>query len=210
MKTRAVPSSWLVEEEHRLDCGPFTSGALEARKTIEKLVCVKKPLSTITKDGLRGIYHVGQEKLQWVNGPVFGVPLLRSSDILKADLFNQPYILKEQFKKNPLFKCMEGSTLITRSGTIGRMAYARSDMAEAAISQDVLKVTPDSSQILPGYLYAFLSSRFGIPQIIGGTFGSIIVHIEAENIASLPIPRFSIEIEKKADRLVNWTVRSFC
>ena len=53
-----------------------------------------------------------------------------------------------------------------------------------------MKVVPDPGRIPPGYLYAFLSSKYGVPQIVGGTYGAIIQHIEPQHIANLPVPRF--------------------
>jgi type I restriction enzyme S subunit len=44
--------------------------------------------------------------------------------------------------------------------------------------------------VLPGYLYAFLSSRYGIPMIANAAYGAIIQHIEPGHIAGLPVPRF--------------------
>jgi type I restriction enzyme S subunit len=82
------------------------------------------------------------------------------------------------------------------------MAYCRSDMASMAMSQDVLKVVPDTNRIASGYLYTFLSSRYGVPLVVSGTFGSIIVHIEAENIAELPVPRFGRGFEERIHDLV--------
>ncbi|XZE45220.1 methylation-associated defense system restriction endonuclease subunit S MAD5 [Pirellulaceae bacterium SH467] len=197
---KQIPASWLIAEQHRLDCGPFTSGGIEARNRLKRLKT--EPLVTLTRNGLAGIYHVGMDKLRWVDGPEHGVPFLGSSDILKADLRNQPFISNHQVENNPLFRCPMGTTLITRSGTIGRLAYARLDLSRVAISQDVLKVVPDNSFVKSGYLYAFLSSKYGIPQITGGTFGSIIVHIEAENIANMPVPRLGRVIELEAHELV--------
>ena len=74
-------------------------------------------------------------------------------------------------------------------------------MQDTAISQDVLKVIPDKEKVKPGYLYVFLNSKYGIPIITGGTFGSIIVHIEAENIADLPVPRLGA-VEDQAHELI--------
>lgn len=201
MIIRTIPSTWIIEEEHRLDCGPFVKGSVEARKTIEALPYIKNRLVDVTKDGINGMYHVGQDKIVWVADEELGLPFVRSSDILKVDLSNQLLISRRQVAANYLFQCPEGTTLITRSGTIGRMAYMRSDMVDTAISQDVLKVVPDESKIRPGYLYAFLNSKYGLPIVTGGTFGSIIVHIEAENISDLPVPRLG-EVEKKAHELV--------
>ncbi|TKB12295.1 restriction endonuclease subunit S [Desulforhopalus sp. IMCC35007] len=196
MIIRTIPSTWIIEEEHRLDCGPFVKGSVEARKKIERMLCRKDKLVELTKGGIEGMYHVGQDKIVWADDTIHGMPFLRSSDILKTDLSNQPCISRKQVANNHLFQCPPGSTLITRSGTIGRMAFMRTDMVDTAISQDVLKIIPDEQKIRQGYLYAFLTSKFGVPLITGGTFGSIIVHIEAENIASLPVPRFSNEYEK--------------
>jgi type I restriction enzyme S subunit len=197
---RSIPSSWLVAEQHRLDCGPFTSGRIEARNKLATLRT--DPLRLLTRGGMAGMYHVGMDKLRWVNDKEQGVPFLTSSDILLADLSHQPLISTRQVDQNPLFSCPPGTTLITRSGTIGRLAYARPEIAGMAISQDVLKVVPDSSRVPAGYLYAFLSTRFGVPLIVGGTFGSIIVHIEAEDIAELPVPRLGDRLEGAVHELV--------
>jgi type I restriction enzyme S subunit len=64
-------------------------------------------------------------------------------------------------------------------------------------SQDVLKVVADEAEIHPGYLYAFLTSRFGIPMILAQAFGSMIPHLEPVHIAGLPVPRFSGEVEEE-------------
>ena len=83
------------------------------------------------------------------------------------------------------------------------MAYARSDMEGMWSSQHVLKVVPDRSKILPGYLYAYLSSKFGVPMITSGTYGAIIQHIEPHHIAQLPVPRLHINAENEIHNLVD-------
>jgi len=34
---RVVPSAWLLESGHRLDCGPYLSGAIEAKVLLAKM-----------------------------------------------------------------------------------------------------------------------------------------------------------------------------
>ncbi|MDZ7956069.1 restriction endonuclease subunit S [Nostoc sp. DedQUE09] len=97
----------------------------------------------------------------------------------------------------------EGYTLITRSGTIGRMVYVRSDMAGMACTEHAMRVVPDVEKILPGYLYAYLSSKFGVTLVISGTYGSIIQGIEPQHLADLPVPRLSKDIQQKAHSLVD-------
>jgi len=76
------------------------------------------------------------------------------------------------------------------------MAYVRPDMAGLACSEDVLRVVPDAEKILPGYLFAYLSSSYGVPLVVSGTYGAIIQHIEPKHIEDLPVPRLGDEFER--------------
>ena len=82
------------------------------------------------------------------------------------------------------------------------MAYVRPDMAGMWSSQHIMKVVPNPERIPPGYLYAFLSSRYGVPLVVSGTYGAIIQHIEPEHIADLPVPRFESNFEQKVAQAV--------
>ena len=83
------------------------------------------------------------------------------------------------------------------------MAYVRPDMDGMwSFSEHVMNVVPDPDRILPGYLYAFLSSKFGVPLVVGGTYGAIIQHIEPHHIANLPVPRLGEKIETRVHRLI--------
>lgn len=197
-RARIVRSGWLEEGGRRLDCNPYMSGALEARDALIKLSVPKQSLGEVTKR----IFHAGREGRLWVNDPEFGVPFFGSSDILNADLSPLPLIAKRQIEKNPLFSIQKGWTLITRSGTIGRMSFVRGEMSGLACSEHVLRVVPEVDCIPPGYLFAFLSSRFGVPLIVSGTYGAIIQHIEPEHIESLPVPRFDAAFETQVAGLI--------
>ena len=195
---RIVRSGWLDEGGRRLDCNPYMSGALEARDTLKRLPVTEK-LSAVTAR----IFHAGREARLWVSDADHGVPFMGSSDIRVADFSALPLIAKRQVERNPLFTLGAGWTLITRSGTIGRMAYARPDMAGMACSEHVLRVVPDVARIPSGYLYAFLSSRYGVPLVVSGIYGAIIQHIEPEHIAELPVPRFGPVFEQEVAQLID-------
>ncbi|MCP4696036.1 MAG: restriction endonuclease subunit S, partial [Gammaproteobacteria bacterium] len=130
MKVKTIPSTWLVRKGHRFDSKPFISGALEARMILENLAVKKVPLG-----GLAEIYHAGRESRAWVNDPKYGTPFLGGSSILAADLSNLPLISNKKIVQNPRFIIHEGWTLITRSGTVGRMAYVRPEMDGMACSE---------------------------------------------------------------------------
>lgn len=196
---KTIPSTWLEAEGRRLDCGPYMSGAIEARELLKELDTA--PLRQLTSGHNGGIFNGPRFPRVYVDDPEHGVTFLGSTDILDADLSYTSLLSKNQVKTKPELLIDEGWTLITCSGTIGRMAYARSDMKNMAGSQHFMRVVPDSDIILPGYLYAYLSSRFGVPLVISGTYGAIIQHIEPHHIADLPVPRLG-DVEDRAHELV--------
>lgn len=202
MKAKSVPSAWLERDGRRLDCNPYMSGALEAKVLLEGLKARKDALRDVTLKGMAGIFNGPRFARSYVDDPQSGVPFLGSTDILNADLTSLPRLSKKQVAANPRLVVHADWTLITCSGTIGRMAYARPDMEGMAGSQHFMRVVPDAEKIPPGYLYAYLSSKFGVPIVVGGTYGAIIQHIEPEHIADLPVPRLSKKVEQEIHELV--------
>lgn len=195
---RVVRSHWLDEGGRRLDCNPYMSGAQEARDSIERLTVRKELLRDLTT----GIFDSGRESRSWVHDRRFGVPYMGSSAISLADLSTLPLISNRQVARNPRLLLQQSWSLITRSGTIGRMAFVRPEMAGLACSEDVLRVVPNESRVSPGYLFAFLASRYGVPLVVAGTYGAIIQHIEPVHIADLSIPRFDTQLESQVSRLI--------
>lgn len=196
-RIKIVPSNWIEAGGHRLDCGPYLSGAMEVKELLNKFD------NDLLKDVVvaDGIFHAGRESRMWVEASEYGTPFLGSTDILANDFVNLPFISNMQLKTNPNLVLHEGWSLITRSGTIGRMAYCRSDLDGLACSEHAMRVVPDEEKIKSGYLYAYLSSRFGIPIIVSGTYGSIIQSIEPQHLTDVPVPRLGA-VEEKAHELV--------
>ena len=198
MKEKLVSSAWLEEAGHRLDCGPYLSGAMEAKVLLAKMKAKKKPLRSLTKGGMAGIFNGPRFPRTYVLDAQYGVPFLGSTDILQADLSFVPLLARRQVQAQPELVINEGWTLISCSGTVGRMAYSRPDMKGMAGSQHFMRVVADVNEVPSGYLHAYLSSRFGVPLVVGGTYGSIIQHIEPDHLADLPVPRLDDRIERQA------------
>lgn len=201
MKIKHVPSYWLDHNGRRLDCGPYMSGAIEARELLSKLSTT--PLRQLTAGHDGGIYNGPQFVRNYVTDPEHGVPFLTTSSMLHSDLSTLPLLRKADAHSSKLryLEIKEGMTLITCSGSIGRMAYSRKSMEGAWSNQDIMKVIANPDLILPGYLHAFLATRFGVPLIVSGTYGAVIQHIEPHHISELPVPRLN-DIEKQVHDLV--------
>ena len=204
MKVRTIPSGWLRQNGRRFDPGPYLSGAIEAKVRLERLACRKDRLADLTAGHEGGIYNGPHFSRRFVTDPRYGVPFLGSASMLRADLSNLPLLRKKDAYSPKLvhLRVRTGMTLISCSGTIGRMVYARPDMDGMWSSQDIMKVVPDPEKVPPGYLYAFLSSKYGVPLVTSGTYGSIIQHIEPEHIADLPVPRLGDDLEQRVHELV--------
>jgi type I restriction enzyme S subunit len=198
-----VRASWIRELGCRLDAPPFVSGALEARKTIEVLNAPKNLLSDVVQSDNNGVFHAGRITRLWVSDKTSGTPFLSGTDIFQDDFSNLSLISNKVVKSNPKLLIKPSWILITRSGTVGRTVFSRSDMADCALTEDVLRVVPDPYLIPPGYLFAFLASRFGVPVVASGTYGSIIQHLEPEHILPIEVPRFGRQLEARVDGLVN-------
>jgi type I restriction enzyme, S subunit len=202
MITKTIRSSWWEGYGYRLDCQPYLAGALDTRIILERLPARKEALIALTIGPGDGIYHAGREPRRWVESEQFGIPFISSSDLLSAEFSALPLMSREQIENNPLLLIHAGWTLITRSGTIGKVAYARAEMDGLACSEHVMRVVPDTAKVESGYLYAYLSSKFGVPLVVSGTYGSIIQSIEPEHIANLPVPRLEAELEHRIHVLV--------
>jgi type I restriction enzyme S subunit len=197
MKSAIIRSTWMDGYGYRLDCQPYLGGALEAKILLERLPLRKDKLHALTAGFDGGIYNGPQFIRRYVDLPTLGVPFMTGSSLRLADISELP-LLSKLDALGPKLRHLEiepGMSLISCSGTIGIMAYARRDMAGVWSSQDVLKVVADPAKVPPGYLYAYLCSRFGIPLVASGTYGAIIQHLEPEHIVDLPVPRLRKELE---------------
>lgn len=205
MKTATIRSAWLSKGGYRLDCSPYLGGAIETEILLEELSVRKDLLGVVTK----AIFNGPKFSRIYVDDPAHGVRFMGGSELQQADLSDLPLLSRTQAEGKQLrhLEIKKGMTLITCSGTIGKMAYARPEMEGIWTSQHIMKVVPNDAAIPSGYLYTFLSSRFGIPLVVAGTYGSIIQSIEPHHIAGLPVPRFGDALEHEIHELVEEAAR---
>jgi hypothetical protein len=84
----------------------------------------------------------------------------------------------------------EGMILITCSGmNLGKAIWARRELSGLCASHDLIRIVPSPDRIPPGYLYAFLASRYGRVLIRKQIYGGHIKHVEPFHIKKLTVPR---------------------
>lgn len=90
----------------------------------------------------------------------------------------------------------EGMTLITCSGTIGKVALVGKHWEEWTASQHIIRVVPAGKDVA-GYISIFLASDYGYPLITHYTYGSVVDEIDDTHVASIPFPLLKNEAVQK-------------
>jgi type I restriction enzyme S subunit len=184
-----VRLEWLLEQNARLDARPYVGGAFEARDLLNRLTVPIQPLRELTTGYGGGLYDGPRFRRGWVTEREHGVPFLGSADMLEADLSHLPLLRRADAESPQLsfLRVEAGMTFISRSGTVGRVVYARPDMAGCWSSEDTIKVVANRERILPGYLYAVLASRLGTAILVNSRSGTGIRHLEPAQVADIAL-----------------------
>jgi len=82
-----------------------------------------------------------------------------------------------------------GDVLLTRTGTVGRVALVTHDVSNMIVGSNVTKISiRDGNRVLPEYVMAFLTSEQGTRQISMYTTGAPIMSISTSAIGQIKIP----------------------
>ena len=81
----------------------------------------------------------------------------------------------------------ENMTLITCSGTIGKVAIVPKHWEGWTANQHIIRVVPAHNAIA-GYLYAWLSSDYAQPLIRRHTYGAVVDELDDKQVARIAIP----------------------
>ena len=178
-----VPADVTATGEQRLDAHFYNAAANLAVANIETCGSEVKAVADVAQV----IFTGGRLKRNYV-GSTHGVPFLSGKNIVQVRPTDLKYLSNLQMADLDELILKRSYTLITRSGTIGRTCFVWKNYEDYAASEDVLRVIPDESAIDPGYLYAFLSSRYGYEQILRYRHGSVIDHVTDTHIGHVLVP----------------------
>lgn len=81
----------------------------------------------------------------------------------------------------------QNMTLITCSGTIGKVALVGKHWEKWAASQHIIRVVPFNDDIA-GYINIFLASDYGRVFITRNTYGAVVDEINDKHVRNIPIP----------------------
>lgn len=187
MKIANAKASWLEEKGQRLDASYHLSEGRQAQITIES----QEDYASLAEVTER-IFLGGRFRRTYVEDPARGYPYLTASDMIKASPVSGVYLSKLHTGKTDKLKIQKNWILISCSGSIGRTVYTNADFEGQLGTHDLIRVVPDPARMPGGYVYAFLSSKYGFSLLTQGTYGGVIQHIEPHHIAGLPVPRLPV------------------
>ena len=81
----------------------------------------------------------------------------------------------------------ENMTLITCSGTVGKVALVGKQWENWTASQHIIRVIP-ANQDIAGYLNIFLASAYGRRLITRFTYGAVVDEIDDYHVRNVPVP----------------------
>ncbi|TDD74857.1 methylation-associated defense system restriction endonuclease subunit S MAD5 [Flavobacterium caseinilyticum] len=185
MNTQIVSSRWLVENDKRLDSKSYLNeGRLSHIKMLKSPYRIEK-LNTLAKD----IFNGARFKRYYVENEDHGISFMGSSDMLKLHINDLKDISKKYTKNINKLLLEKDWILISCSGTIGNTVYTNQDFVGKTASQHVMRVIPNNI-VKSGFLYAYLTSKYGYSFLTQGTYGAVIQHIEPQHIKNIPIAVF--------------------
>ena len=93
----------------------------------------------------------------------------------------------------------ENTILLTRSGTIGKVALVPKHWEHYIPSDHIIRIVPTSDD-MAGYLYIFLASDYAQPLIRRFTYGSVVDEIDDHHVRRIAVPLLK---DRAAQRKIN-------
>jgi type I restriction enzyme S subunit len=150
---------------------------------------------------LQDMFYLGKLHRVFVDSAANGIPMLSIFDVLKAKITSKKYIPRTILRNDARTRLQEGTVLISRTGTPGLVVYVRREMENLAGSDDLIRLIPDQSKVLSGYLYIILSSEVGQSLLCGSVHGSAQLKLSPVYIEQISIPLLNIEEQKAIHNL---------
>jgi len=118
-----------------------------------------------------------------------GRVFIGGKQLFELDPSNKKYLSLSQHgdRIEKQLELHENMTLITCSGTIGKVTLVGKHWENWAANQHIIRVVPADDSVA-GYLNIFLASDYGYRLITRHTYGAVIDEIDDTHVSRIPIP----------------------
>jgi type I restriction enzyme S subunit len=179
----SVRAHWLTKDDCRLDASFYADEVVAARRVVEDSGLTIKPLGD--PNVVQRLFWPLRFKRVYTDDPNEGFPFLQASEALMFRPQMQRWLARSKVPNAEDYFAKEGWILVTRSGVVGRCVLVGKRLAQFFLSEDLIRIVP---VLLPGYLYAYLSSWIGQALMVKEQYGMTVTHLEPQHLARLPVP----------------------
>lgn len=127
-------------------------------------------------------------------GSSFGLKFIGGKQINELNPSSEKYLAHSSLDSE--LKFVANSVLVTRSGTIGKVALVPQHWENWIGSDHIFRIIPADNDIA-GYLYCWLNTDYAQQLIKRNTFGAVIDEIDAGQLAKIEIPLLKNESKQK-------------
>ena len=203
MKTGVINNSSVLRTGFRIDPSLHLSEGVKVRANLHRLPYELTTLAECTSRIFLGNIF----SRCFVRSEEYGIGYLAASDTILSNIDTGKYLSKKQVKQLSYLMLDKDWILITCSGTLGNVTYTNSTYCNKIATHDLIRVVPDDIKMRKGFLYAFLSSRFGYYQITQSQFGGVVKHVNDKQAGAILVPKFPETIQVKVDELIHESAR---
>ena len=117
-----------------------------------------------------------------------GITFFGGKQLFELDPSNKKYLSTSKHgERIQDLKIHTNTTLISRSGTIGKVTIVPEHWDNWIPNEHVIRVVPTNNKIA-GYLYAWLSSKYAYSLITRHTYGAVVDEISDKQVSEIVIP----------------------
>ena len=193
----SVLLSEVLNNYNRFEASAYSLEAKNAREEINNSKYPSKKL--YGNNGFSDTaFYPGRFKRTYISNGERSIGFLGSSEMLEINPKPVKYLNKEQEDLKSLF-VKRGDVLLSRSGTIGNIAYVSKTLQNFLVSEHSIRLRNIEYS---GYIYAFLKTPIGQCLIKTNTFGSVVSQIEPKHLENIEIPNPPEILKKEIHNLI--------
>jgi type I restriction enzyme, S subunit len=107
------------------------------------------------------------------------------------------FVSEWRYKQDPNIQLRNGDVLISKDGTIGKVAYVWGMKHPTTLNSGVFVIRPKTSDLLPSYLQLIFKSQIFTDFLAQITAGSTIVHLYQKDIVSFSFPLPPLPVQRR-------------
>lgn len=179
-----IDSRWLRQSKNlRIDASFYNPRVARAIEALNNSGLTIKRLGEVTKR----VFFPNRFKRIYVDRE-HGIPFLGGRQMMHFHPADLKYLSTSAHKNIPELVIKHGWILVSRSGTVGRVAMVPKDWDGWVASEHILRVIPNETACPPGYLYAFLDSQLGYVQLTSQIYGAVVDELTEDHVRNVLVP----------------------